>query len=97
MVARRGRAPRRRGHLSRSERVGPGAQQLPGGRVEEHECGGLDADADQLPTSRISAASSGGGGAKADQAAARDQTFDLGRLAVLGWWQRGRPGWNGPR
>ena len=31
------------------ERVGPGAQQGPGGGVVEHQRGGLDADADQLP------------------------------------------------
>ena len=58
------------GGLIWGERVGPGAQQHPGGGVVEHQRGGLDADAGELAAEDLRGQQAVG--AEADQAAAGD-------------------------
>ena len=80
MAARPG-GRRAAGPARRGERVGPGAQQLPGCGVVEHQGGGLDPDAD--PAARRGSPRRAAGAGEADQAAAGDRPFHLDGLRRL--------------
>ena len=80
------------GHLGGGERVGPGAQQYPGGRVVEHQRVLLDADADQLSAEDLRGGAAGvgrGRPGRRERPAARSRSPGRPRPVAAGRYRRG--------